>query len=165
MLRTSTFGLVVSGWLLASSFARADVFAIDLEVRAGKTRQTAHAETVTIGAKRQALAVLEAKSGERIVVKWTLRNVDPKATVKDVVIHFYAARSEKLGQNSLRKLDKDVLAESALTMDFKPKDKTEGELSFTVEKPGVYLVRLETMGAMTGTEGSEYFAALNLVVR
>jgi hypothetical protein len=50
-------------------------------------------------------------------------------------------------------------------MDFKPKDKTEGELSFTVEKPGVYLLRLETMGASAGIEGSEYFAALNLVVR
>jgi hypothetical protein len=57
-----------------------------------------------------------------------------------------------------------VAAESALTMDFNPKDATRGELSFTLERPGFYLLRLETIGAAVGADGQEYFAALDLEV-
>ena len=50
-------------------------------------------------------------------------------------------------------------------MDFAPKDKTEGELSLTIDKAGCYLFRLETIGVATGTESKEYFAALDVQVR
>ena len=63
------------------------------------------------------------------------------------------------------KLDKGVIAESALSMDFGPKDKSEGELSFTIDKPGCYLLRLETIGATAGPAGHEDFAALDVEVR
>src|SRR5262249_3083701 len=105
MVRAGTTVSVVFSWLFTLPWARADLFAIDLEVRAGKVRQTAHAETATLGAKPKVPAILEANAGERLAVKWTLRNVDSKTTVKDVVIHFYAAKAEKIGQNNLPKLD------------------------------------------------------------
>ena len=55
----------------------------------------------------------------------------------------------QLGQRNVPKLNMGVAAESALTMDFAPKDATRGALSFTIERPGFYLLRLETRGAAT----------------
>jgi hypothetical protein len=156
-------GLVLFGWLPAVA-ARADHFAIDLEARAGKESKTAHAETAALGTSAKPRPVLQVKAGERVNVKWTLRCTDAKETYKDVLVHFFAVKEEKAGQQAVPKLDRDVAAESALTMDFKPKDASDGELSFTVDRPGSYLLRLETIGAAVGLEGHEHFAALDLVV-
>jgi hypothetical protein len=151
--------------VLPPAVARADHFAIDLEARAGKESKTAHAEAAALGATPKPRPVLEVKAGERVTVKWTLRCTDPKETYKDVVVHFFAVKEEKTGQQAVPKLDRDVTAESALTMDFKPKDANDAELSFTVDRPGSYLLRLETIGAAVGLEGHEHYAALDLVVR
>jgi hypothetical protein len=139
-------------------------FAIDLEVKAGKAAKTAHAQPVDAAAKPKPREVLETKAAETVTVKWTVRNPDAKQTLKDVRIHFFAVKAEKPGQETVPKLTKDVAAESALTMDFKPMDKTEAELTFKIEKAGCYLLRLETKGA-AGKDGKEQFAALDLVVR
>jgi hypothetical protein len=153
--------------LLASSAApaaRASHFTIDLTTRAGKASQTAHAETAVPGARPKARPVLEVKAGQRITAHWTLRNADAKATFKDVIVHFVAVREVALGQAAVPKLDKGVAAESALTMDFRPGDHSEGELSFTLDRPGSYLLRLETRGAAAGAQDHEHFAALDVLV-
>lgn len=49
-------------------------------------------------------------------------------------------------------------------MDFRPKDRSEGELTFTVREAGCYLIRLELKGA-AGKGQPEPFAALDLLVR
>ena len=67
-----------------------------------------------------------------------------------------------LGQRAVPKLTKDVSAESALTMDFGPGEKAKGGLRFTIDRPGLYLMRLETIGA---PEGRECFSALDLVIK
>jgi hypothetical protein len=145
--------------------ARASHFTIDLTARAGKASQTAHAETTAPGARPRARAVLEVKAGQRITAHWSLRNADPKATFKDLIVHFVAVREATLGQAAVPKLDKGVAAESALTMDFRPGDQCEGELSFTLDRPGNYLLRLETRGAAAGAQDHEHFAALDVLVR
>jgi hypothetical protein len=151
--------------LAASMPARADHFAIDLEVKGPKSGRTVHTETAGLGVKPKPRAVLEIQARDKLTIKWTLTNTAPKDTVKDVLVHFYAVKIAKQGDPPPPKLDKDVLLETALTMDFKPKDKTEGELSLQVDKPGVYLLRLETIGAAVGADGHEHFANLDLVAR
>jgi hypothetical protein len=163
MPRAAFAALVLLGGL--QSPAGAHHFAIDLEVRSGAGRQMAHAEAAAIGSKPKARAVLEVRSGAPVTVKWTLRSADPKATFKDVVVHFFIVKEEAAGQPSVPKLDRDVVAESALTMDFKPGDQARGGLTATVEKPGNYLLRLETIGAAVGVNGHEHFAAVDMVVR
>jgi len=158
--------LAVLGWLLSAGAARAgDSFAIDLEVRTAKANKTAHVQATGLGTKPKEREVLEIKAGERITVKWKLSNIDPKVQYKDVTVHFFAVKEEKAGQQTVPKLTKDVAAESALSMDFAPKDKSEGEMSFTIDKAGCYLFRLETIGAAMGLDGREYFAALDVQVR
>jgi hypothetical protein len=150
--------------LLWASFVQADHFAIDLEVQSAKITKTAHAAVLDADAKPVARDVLMVKTGDAITVKWALSNTDPKVAAKDVLVHFFVVKEEKTGQATVPKLTKDLAAESALTMDFQPQDKAEGTVTFAIDKPGSYLVRLETKGA-AGKDGHEQFAAIDLLVR
>ena len=158
------FPLCLAVVFLAASTARADHFSIDLKVQAGKNSKTAKTETAALGLKAKKRDVLQAKVGDRIIVKWTVTNTDAKSAVKNVLVHFFAVKLEEIGQKTTPKLDKGVVAESALVMDFNPKDKTQGELSFIIDRAGPYLLRLETIGAAIGDSGHEHFAALDLLV-
>src|SRR5207302_9941534 len=97
--------------------------------------------------KPKTRAILQATAGEPITVTWTLRSLDAKTTVPDVLVHFFVARENATGQRELPKLDEKVVVESALTMDFKPNDRAKGNVTFAVATPGSYLLRLETIGA------------------
>jgi hypothetical protein len=151
-------------WLFPAA-ARAHHFTIDLEVASGKAKKVAHAETLGLGSKPKTRVVIELKAGTTLKVKWKLTNSDAKATFKDVLVHFFVVKQQTLGQAFVPKLDKGVAVESALTMDFKPNENNEAELTFKIAKPGAYLLRLETIGAAVGKDGHEHFAAFDLDVR
>lgn len=163
MFRLTPYLLVLLLGLIGPVTLRAESLTIDLEAQAAKETRKARAETVA-SAERQPRAILMAKAGTPVTVKWTLHNTDTTATVNDVLVHFVAVKIDKPDQQDVPKLTKDVLAESALTMDFKPGDKSEGEVTFSVARPGCYLLRVETKGA-PGKDGREPFAALDLVIR
>jgi len=165
MARAGTCAAAVIGWLLIVPPACASHFTMDFTVQAGKAIKTAHAETAGLGIRSKARGILELTRGERVTAKWVLRSAAAKETAEDVVVHFFVVKEEKAGQRAVPKLTKDVAVETALTMDFKPKDKAEGELSFQIDKPGSYLLRLETIGAAKGKDAHEHFAAIDLVVR
>ena len=158
-------GLVALLGLCVSAAAAAEPFAIDLEVHSGKASKTAHAESAAPDAKPAERGVLEIKAGDRVTVRWKLSGADPKVKLEDVTIHFYAVKEEKPGQPAAAKLTKGVVAETALTMDFGAEAKNEGELTFTIAKPGSYLLRLETIGAATGLDDHEDFAAIDVIAR
>ncbi len=155
-------GLAALAGLAAA--AAAEPFTIDLEVRSGKANKTAHAESAAPDLTTQERGVLEIKAGDRVTVKWKMSGTDPSAKIANVTVHFFAVKEETAGQKAKPKLDKGVVAESALTMDFGPGDKNEGELSFTIEEAGCYLLRLETIGAVAGLADHEDFAAIDVKV-
>jgi hypothetical protein len=140
-------------------------FTIDLEAKQSKASQTAHAQPILGGGRPKTRAVLDIKVGATVTVKWTLRNTDAKATFKNVLVHCFVVKEKEIGQLAVPKLNKDVVVETAQTVDFKPKDVARGALTFIIEKPGNYLVRLETIGAAATREDNDYFAALDLRVR
>jgi hypothetical protein len=144
--------------------AAAHHFTIDLKVESGKASKTVHAETLAIGVKPKERAVLRVKAGDKVAVHWTLTNVDAKAVFKNVTVHFAAVKEDRAGQYVPLKPGKGVIAESALTMDFSPKDSSRGGLAFTLDAPGFYLLRLRTIDAAVGVDGHEHFAALDLEV-
>jgi hypothetical protein len=164
MLRLVSPPLALCLGLLGSGPLQAKPFAIDLQAQAGKETQTAHAEVESPGVKPKPRLTLNATAGMPVRVKWVLSNTDKEATFKDVLVHFFVVKEEKPGQTEVPKLNRDVLAESALTMDFKPGDKAEGEITLSVAKPGCYLIRLQTREP-ADRKGQEHFAALDLVVR
>jgi hypothetical protein len=165
MFRACTYGLTMLGILLFVPGARADHFAIDLKVQVGKMCKTAHAEIMALGVKPKKRGTLTVHADALLTVAWTLRSTATKATVKNVLVHFFVVKEPQAGQSTVPKLNKDVVVESALTLDFQPADKARGELHFTIAQPGNYLVRLETIGAAVGRDAYEHFAALDVLVR
>lgn len=161
-------GLAAIGGLLVSAAPSPEPVAIELEIRCGKASKTAHAESAAPAApdaKPKDRDVLEVKAGDRVTVQWKLNSTDAKAKLEDVTVHFFAVKVDQAGQQAPPKLLKGVVAESALTMDFGPDNKNEGQLSFTLDKPGCYLFRVETIGAAAGPAGHEDFAALEVTAR
>ena len=166
MVRLACYSGAILFWLAASRPSRADHFTIDLEVKAPKANRTVHEQTLGLGVKTKPRSVLEVQAGDKITIRWTLTSTG-KEVVKDVQVQFYAVKIPKPGDPPPppREFDKDAILQTALTMDFKPKDKTEGELSLEVDKPGTYLLRLETKGAAVGSNDHEHFATLDVVAR
>jgi hypothetical protein len=162
MLRVLCLSSFLLGVLCGA--ARAEHFAIDLDVQARNEKATAHAVKLGPGQKKNSRPILHLKAGERVHAKWQLTNTHPKSSFKDVLVHFFVVKEDQVGQQTVPKLGKTVQAESALTMDFRPGDKTRGELSFVIDGPGAYLLRLETVGAAIAPETHEHYAAMDLVV-
>jgi hypothetical protein len=154
-------GVAIFAVALVPSMVCADSFTIQLVARTAKEAKSVEAAFPV--AKPQPRAVLEVAAGTPVTAKWVSRNVG-SAEVKDVLIHFFVVKEDKPDQQEVPKLTKNVVVESALTMDFRVKDRTEGEITFTVRNPGVYLMRVELKGA-AGKGEPEPFAALDLVVR
>jgi hypothetical protein len=154
--------LLLSQWVVSA--VRADPFNIDLQAHAADVPKAVAAVHPLADSSSRSRVLLTANVDRPITVKWTLRNADKSATVKDVLVHFFVVKQEKPNQEEVPKLTKNVLVESALKMDFKPQDRTEGEITFTVAQPGCYLIRLELKGAV-GKGEREPFAALDLLVR
>jgi hypothetical protein len=162
MIRLACLALASMLGLLGAAPAHAQQFTIDMVARAAKEPKTAEARFPD--AQPQARTILTATADAPVTVKWTVRNVDKAATVKDVLVHFVVVKQDKPDQQEVPRLTKDVIVESALTMDFKSQDKTAGEITFTVTQAGCYLIRLELKGA-ADKDGREPFAALDLLAR
>ena len=98
---------------------------------------------------------------EPIRINYLLTNVYPHKTLENVVVHFYVARQEKVGQKELPDLKGDVVIESAFEMDFKPGSKAGQRTMLKIDTPGVYLIRVETRNTQSD---HEHFSAIDLVV-
>lgn len=140
----------------------ANNFTIDLKAQSGKEAKTAEANYPPTGSKPR--TILSVGADATIKVKWLVRHTELDATAKDVLVHFFVVKIDKPDQQEVPKLTKNVIVESALNMDFRPKDKTEGDLVFTIPHPGVYLLRLELKGAAAGDE-PEPVAAIDVMVK
>ena len=147
--------------LTFAAIARADEFTIDLKAQTGKEPMTASASYPAGDKKSQPRAVLMASAKSPVTVKWTVRNIE-KATAKDALVHVFVVKIDKPDQREVPKLTKDVVVQSALTTDFKAEDKAQGEVTFTVANPGIYLLRVEIKKTAAKEEPS---AALDIVVR
>lgn len=140
---------------------RAEHAKINLDVSTGRSQETAFVDQTPPASGKNPRPVLKAKTGEPIKIQWILTNVYPHKTLENVVVHFYVARQDKVGQKELPDLSGDVVIETAAEMDFKPGAKTGARTTLKVDKPGFYLVRIETRQTQSD---HEHFAAIDLVV-
>lgn len=141
--------------------ARAEHAKINLDVVASGGQQTAFVDQTPPASGKNPRPVLKAKAGAPIKVQWVLTNVYPHKTLENVVVHFFIARQNKVGQKDLPDLNGDVVVESAFEMDFKPGAKAGQRSTVRVHQPGVYLVRIETRQTKSD---HEHFAAIDLVI-
>jgi len=133
-----------------------------LQVRSAKQRvKTTHTELQPSATKPQPRPVLTCGEHENLLVSWKATNTSEKETLQDVIIHCVVVAEQAAGQAKVPPL-KDPVQESALTMDFKPGSSATGTFSLVIDRPGAYMVRVETRN-MLEKYGHEYYAALDLV--
>ena len=141
--------------------ARAEHAKINLDVSVGRETISAHVDQTPPDSGKNPRPVLKVKVNEPIRIKYVLTNVYPHKTLENVVVHFYVARQEKVGQKELPDLKDDVVLESAFDMDFKPGAKAGQRTTLRIDTPGVYLIRVESRNTQSD---HEHFAAIDLVV-
>ena len=140
---------------------RAEHAKINLEVTVGRETATAHVDQTPPDSGKNPRPVVKAKVNEPIRINYLLTNVYPHKTLENVVVHFYVARQNKVGQKELPDLKGDVVTESAFDMDFKPGGKAGQRTTLKIDTPGVYLIRIETRNTQSD---HEHFSAIDLVV-
>ena len=115
---------------------RAEHAKINLDVTVGRETATAHVDQTPPDSGKNPRPVVKAKVNEPIRIKYLLTNVYPHKTLENVVVHFYVARQDKVGQKELPDLKGDVVTESAFDMDFKPGGKAGQRTTLKIDTPG-----------------------------
>jgi hypothetical protein len=144
------------------SESRGEHAKITLEVATAREQVAAHVDQTPPDWGKNPRPVLEAKVNEPIRIQYHVVNVYPHKTLENVVVHFYVARQQKAGQKELPDLKGEVEVETAFDMDFKPGGKAGQRSTLRIEKPGAYLVRVETRNTQSD---HEHFAAIDLIVK
>jgi hypothetical protein len=147
--------------LILATSGRAEHAKIHLEVSAPGVQEVAFVDQTPPEYGKNPRPVLKVKAGDPIKVQWTLTNIYPHKTLENVVVHFFVAREDKVGQKPLPKLDDDVVHESAFDMDFKPGTKAGARMTLRLDTPGTYLMRVESKETQSD---HEHFAAIDIVV-
>jgi hypothetical protein len=161
MSRVSAFLMGIVNACVVVSPLRAEHAKINLEVSAPTGQVSASVDQTPPAWGKNPRPVLNAKVGDPIRINFLLTNVYPHKTLENVVVHFYIAPERKAGQHDLPDLSQDVFTETAFEMDFKPGGKAGQRSTIRIDKPGVYLVRVETRNTHSD---HEHFAAIDLVV-
>jgi hypothetical protein len=154
--------VVLALFLSASPAARAEHAKITLDVKTATDQKTAYVDQTPPPSGKNPRPVLKARAGEPIKVECLLTNVYPHKTLENVVIHFYVARIDEIGQKDLPDLESDRLVlETAFDMDLKPGGHAGARTSLSIPRSGVYLVRIESRQTQSD---HEHFAAIDLVI-
>ena len=146
---------------LFTTWTRAEHAKINLDVTGPNETKTAFVDQTPPASGKNPRPILKAKVGEPIRIQWVMTNVYPHKTLENVVVHFFIARQEKVGQKDLPDLGDDVVLESAFDMDFKPGAKAGQRSTVRIDEPGVYLIRVESRQTQSD---HEHFAAIDLVI-
>lgn len=134
---------------------------ITLDVSTNHDKATANVDQTPPDWGKNPRPVLKVQAGETIRVQCVFTNVYPHKTLENVVVHLFIARQDKVGQHELPDLTGDVVSETAFEIDLKPGAKAGQRSTLSIDRPGVYLVRIESRN--TGSD-HEHFAAIDLVV-
>lgn len=142
-------------------WARGEHAKMTLDVAASGDQKTAFVDQTPLASGKNPRPVMKVRAGEPVKVQFMLTNVYPHKTLENVVVHFFIARQEKIGQKDLPDLNGDVVLESAFEMDLKPGAKVGSRNTVRISDPGAYLIRVETR--QTNSD-HEHFSAVDLVV-
>jgi hypothetical protein len=140
---------------------RAEHAKINLEVSGPAGQVSASVDQTPPAWGKNPRPVLKVKANERIRINFLLTNLYPHKKLENVVVHFFIAPEKEPGQHDLPDLNDEVFTETAFEMDFKPGGKAGQRMTIRIDKPGVYLVRVETRNTQSD---HEHFAAVDLVV-
>jgi hypothetical protein len=149
--------------LLATNPPLAEHAKITLDVTAKGETTTAYVDQTPPEHGKNPRPIVKVKAGDSINIQYIFTNTYPNKTLENVVVHFYVAKEDKVGQKPTPDLgnEANVVMESAIEMDFKPGAKAGARTTLKIDKPGAYLIRIESR--QTNSD-HEHFSAIDLIV-
>jgi hypothetical protein len=153
--------MLMLGASVMTSAARAEHAKINLDVSTGRENVSAFVDQTPPEWGKNPRPVIKATVNQPIRVQYLLTNVYPHKTLENVVVHFFIAPQNKVGQKELPDVKGDVVMETAFDVDLKPGAKAGQRSTVKIDAPGVYLIRIETKNTQSD---HEHFAAIDLVV-
>lgn len=158
------------GALWSADSAHAEHAQIDLKVISpDKTVSAVSDRTPPVGGLNRR-PVMTVKVGDPLIFQYFLTNVYPHGVLKNVKVLYYVVRINKVGQKIPPKLppmkdaggnDPRVVTRGEVTMNFKPHCRVGARVRFRINRPGVYLVRVESANTQSD---HEHFSAIDLKV-
>ena len=85
------------------------------------------------------------KAGDKPQIRWQVRNLDSKAPIRNVVVHFLIRREVTAGTQPRGGPDKGALVDSLLGTELSPRGASTGDYNTAIHEPGAYLVEVELL--------------------
>jgi hypothetical protein len=157
--------LALGSWYLP---ARAEHATIDLRVfhydpatKTIKGQESAHADEDPPAGGVNPRPLLKVKANESLVLQFFFTNTYPHGNLDNASIRYYVVREEKAGQKKVPDLKKGTVTQGTFKLNFKPNARVGARVAFRITKPGVYLLRVESLNTHSD---HEHFAAIDLQV-
>ncbi len=147
---------------LTNATALAEHYQIELTVTTPREKARASADTSPPPEGRHPRPVCQARKGEPLVLQFFMTSNFPHEAIKDVTVHYFVTRIEKVGQTQVPSPSSDSIINGHFVMDFKPDTGKVGlRQQFHIDEPGIYLVRVQSE---EHDADHEHFSAIDLVV-
>ena len=171
----SSRAVIAIGVLLGATPAlQAEHARIDLRVSGEGKEVSAIADQEPPTGGRNKRPVLKVHVNTPLVLQFFLTNTYPHAVLDHVNVLYYVARRDKLGHltapsfngpteadpSKQTRLESGVVTKGQFVMDFKPDCRVGTRMKFQITEPGVYTVRVETVGTQSD---HEHFSAVDLI--
>jgi len=145
-----------------SSKATAEHFEYEVTVASAKDKARSGADTYPPPQGHNPRPVCHAKVGEQLTFQFFMSSNFPHDAIKGVTVRYFIVPIPKVGSPDVPKPGDDALLSGHFIMDFKPDTGKVGlRQVFHADKPGVYLVRVQSENS---DSDHEHFSALDLVV-
>lgn len=160
--RKSLWVLFLIANVLIAGAARAEHFDITLTVEGAGDKKEAHSDDTPPPQGLHPRPVFRGRAGESLSLAFFMTYVNPHDIEKQTMIRYYLAPIERTGQKDLPSLKKDVVLQGNFVMDFKLKNKLGLKQQFRIGRPGVYLLRVESVDTHSD---HQHFSALDLEIK
>jgi hypothetical protein len=165
---TRRLAIVLLMLATGSPIARAEHANIDLRLyhldpatRAIKGQQNAHADEDPPQGGVNPRPLLKVKAREPLVLQFIYTNTYPHGNIRDVSVRYFVVPEEKARQKAVPDLKVGTVIEGRFDVNFKLGSRVGGRIQFTVPKPGLYLLRVQSENTKSD---HEHFAAIDLQV-
>ena len=150
------------GLFLASASARAEHFAITLTVEGNADKQEAYADDDPPPEGLHPRPVFHARAGEPLTWQFFMTNVNPHDELKEVTVRYFLAAEARTGQKEVPTPGKDAVVQGDFLLNFKLKGRVGLKQHFHIDRPGAYLLRVESLNSHAD---HEHFSAIDLEIK
>ncbi|MHB8522232.1 MAG: hypothetical protein ACYDH9_15945 [Limisphaerales bacterium] len=154
--------LVLLSFCLATTGVRAEHFAITLTVDGLGEKQEAYADDAPPPEGLHPRPVFHARAGDPLTWQFFMTNVNPHDELKQVTVRYFLVAEERVGQKEVPAPAKDAVLQGDFLLNFKLKGRVGLKQRFHIDRPGVYLLRVETLNSRSD---HEHFSAVDLEIR